>query len=190
MIVLLFGESLGWLSATVLVSAVVAIILFSAFVRVERNRDEAFIDFALFKNKTFTGATVSNFLMNSTIGILMVSQQLIQLAGCRGERSAAGVCQPGDYYTAWDAGLLTLGYGITIVLFIRVGEKLLQHFGPRKPMIWGALITGIACILLMMTHVLIGQYVILAVIAYIFFGLDPAFSRGKFDNAVSVDGVA
>ena len=34
--------------------------------------------------------------------------------------------------------MLTLGYAIAIVTFIRVGEKLLQKFGARKPMVWGA----------------------------------------------------
>ena len=34
--------------------------------------------------------------------------------------------------------MLTLGYAITIVAFIRVGEKLLQKFGARRPMIWGS----------------------------------------------------
>ena len=91
------------------------------------------------------------------------------------ERDAAGVCPPGGAYSPLDAGLLTLGYGIFITAFIRVGEKLLQRFGPRKPMIWGAMIVIVACLLLMATHLLIGQYVILAVIAYSLFGLGLAF---------------
>jgi MFS transporter, DHA2 family, multidrug resistance protein len=36
----------------------------------------------------------------------------------------------GSPYSAWDAGILTLGYAIFIIAFIRVGEKLLQRFGP------------------------------------------------------------
>ena len=45
--------------------------------------------------------------------------------------------------TAQQAGALTLGYAVAIIAFIRVGEKLLQRFGARKPMIWGCLITGL-----------------------------------------------
>ena len=46
-----------------------------------------FIDFDLFRNTTFTGATISNFLLNGTIGMLIVSQQLIQLAGTKSDGS-------------------------------------------------------------------------------------------------------
>src|SRR3546814_3594919 len=76
---------------------------------------------------------------------------------------------------AQQAGMLTLGYAIAIIAFIRVGEKLLQRFGPRKPMIWGCLITGVAIALLMPTQLMLGQYTILAVIGYSLFGLGPAF---------------
>jgi len=90
-------------------------------------------------------------------------------------RDARGACPAGGGYTAWDAGIRTLGYGLVIIAFIRVGEKLLQRFGPRKPRIWGALIVLAACLMLMMTHLLVGQYVILAVISYCLFGLGLAF---------------
>ena len=61
--------------------------------------------------------------------------------------------QIGGGMSAQGAGLLTLGYAIAIVAFIRVGEKLLQRFGPRKPMIWGTLIVGVSIVLLMPTYV-------------------------------------
>lgn len=166
MIVLLFGKTLGWTSATTLLLAVVAIAAYAAFVVLEKRSAHPFIDFGLFRNTTFTGATISNFLLNGTIGMLIVSQQLIQLAGHKSN---------GQLYTAFDAGLLTLGYGIFIIAFIRVGEKLLQRFGPRKPMIWGSLIAIVACLMLMSTNLLIGQYVIVCIIAYSLFGLGLAF---------------
>lgn len=136
------------------------------FVVVERRQSNPFVDFALFSNTTFTGATISNFLLNGTIGMLIVSQQLIQLAAEKDD---------GEPYTAWDAGLLTIGYGVTIIAFIRIGEKLLQRLGPRTPMIWGSLIVAVACIMLMATNLLISQYVILAAIAYSLFGIGLAF---------------
>ena len=71
--------------------------------------------------------------------------------------------------------MLTLGYAIAIVAFIRVGEKLLQKFGARKPMIWGSLIVGLSIVMLMPTNLLIGQYTVLAVAAYTLFGLGLAF---------------
>lgn len=166
MVVLLFGSRLGWTSFTVLGLVALSIIAWVAFVMVERGKARPFIDFALFKNITFTGATISNFLLNCSIGMLLVSQQLLQLAGRRSDGAA---------YTAFEAGILTLGYAIFIIAFIRVGEKLLQRFGPRKPMIWGTLIVMVAAALLAFTSLHIGAYVILAVIAYCLFGLGLAF---------------
>jgi MFS transporter, DHA2 family, multidrug resistance protein len=166
MIVLIFGARLEWGSPTVFVLGTVAVAAYGVFYVWERRQGNPFIDFDLFKNTTFTGATISNFLLNCTIGILIVSQQLIQLAGQRPD---------GQPYSALDAGLLTLGYAIFIIAFIRVGEKLLQRFGPRKPMIWGSLIVVASTLLLMQTQVLIGQYRILAIVAYCLFGLGLAF---------------
>ena len=123
-------------------------------------------DFALFSNTTFTGATISNFILNATIGLLIVSQQMLQRARPAGSPEAI---------SAWGAGLLTLGYAVTIIAFIRVGEKLLQRFGPRKPMIWGSLIVAASCLLLTPTWVLLGTYKILAVVAYALFGLGLGF---------------
>lgn len=76
---------------------------------------------------------------------------------------------------ASDAGLLTIGYAVMIIAFIRIGEKLLQRFGARQPMIWGSLIVGVASILLLPTNFLLSEYRWLAVMAYALFGLGPAF---------------
>ena len=105
------------------------------------------MNFALFRNSTYTGATISNFLLNGVAGMLLVSMMLVQLGG--------GL-------SAQQAGMLTLGYAIAIVAFIRVGEKLLQKFGARKPMIWGSLIVGLSIAILMPTNLLLGQYKVLA----------------------------
>lgn len=167
MVVLIFGSKIGWTSGITLGLAAIAVVGLSVFVRTESKTAHAFVDFKLFRNKTFTGATISNFLLNGTIGLLIVTQQLFQLAG---HDPATG-----KLMTASQAGLLTLGYGITIIAFIRVGEKLLQRFGPRKPMIWACMIVGLVCVLLMPTNLLVSQYKILAIVAYALFGLGLAF---------------
>ena len=77
--------------------------------------------------------------------------------------------------TAQQAGMLTLGYAVAIIAFIRVGEKLLQRFGARKPMIWGCLITGLAILLLSPANVMLSDYKILAIIGYTLFGVGLAF---------------
>jgi DHA2 family multidrug resistance protein-like MFS transporter len=119
-----------------------------------------FVDFSLFKSRTYTGAALSNFLLNTVAGTLLVALQLVQLGGGMSARQA---------------GLLTLGYAIAIILFIRVGEKLLQRFGPRQPMLWGCLITGLAIALLSPANLLLEQYRVLSVIGFTLFGIGLAF---------------
>jgi DHA2 family multidrug resistance protein-like MFS transporter len=83
--------------------------------------------------------------------------------------------QMGGGMSAQGAGLLTLGYAIAIVAFIRIGEKLLQRLGPRRPMIWGSLIVGASILLLMPTYLMLGTYRILAIVAFTLFGIGLAF---------------
>lgn len=177
MIVLIFGKQLGWTSPITLGLIVVAAVGSALFIRWERRQANPFIDFTLFKNTTFTGATISNFILNATIGLLIVSQQMLQRARPEGHPEAV---------SAWEAGLLTLGYAVAIIAFIRVGEKLLQRFGPRKPMIWGALIVATTCLLLTPTWVMLSTYKILAIAAYALFGLGLAFyATPSTDAAIS-----
>jgi DHA2 family multidrug resistance protein-like MFS transporter len=154
------GAKLGWTSPFGLALLAASIVFGIIFFRIEHSAANIFVNFSLFRNMTFTGTTISNFLLNGTAGILIVAMSLGQIGGDM---------------TAQEAGFLTLGYAITIVAFIRIGEKLLQRFGPRKPMIWGSLIVGAAILLLMPTHLLLGTYKILAVAGFSLFGLGLAF---------------
>jgi DHA2 family multidrug resistance protein-like MFS transporter len=154
------GAQLGWTSPASLGLLALSLAFGALFFRAESGNPNAFVNFGLFKNTTYTGATLSNLLLNAVAGILIVAMTLVQIGG--------GL-------SAQEAGLLTLGYAIAIVAFIRVGEKLLQRFGPRKPMIWGCLIVGTSIILLMPTSVLLGTYKILAIMAFTLFGIGLAF---------------
>ncbi len=154
------GNKLGWTSPAALALIAVTLVAGFLFFRIEERSSAAFVDFALFANPVYTGATVSNFLLNAVAGTLIVSLQLVQLGG---------------NMTAQQAGLLTLGYAVAIIAFIRVGEKLLQRFGARKPMIWGCLITALAILFLSPANLLLKDYEILAIIGYTLFGVGLAF---------------
>lgn len=154
------GGNFGWSSPLTLGLLVISLVATAVFIRLGKNNPNSFFDFKLFKNMTYTGATLSNFLLNGTAGILIVAMTLIQLGGD---------------LTAQQAGMLTLGYAIAIVAFIRVGEKLLRLYGHRKPMVWGAIIVTVAVLLLMPTHWMIESYKIVIVIAFSLFGLGLAF---------------
>ena len=76
--------------------------------------------------------------------------------------------------------MLTLGYAVAIIAFIRVGEKLLQRFGARKPMIWGCLITGLSILFLLPANVMLSDYKILAIIGYTLYGVGwPSMRRRR-----------
>lgn len=154
------GGTFGWTSPITLGLLVAGVIFAVLFVRIELKNPFAFVDFGLFRHMTYTGATISNFLLNATAGILIVAMTLVQVGG--------GM-------SAQEAGFLTIGYAVAIVAFIRVGEKLLQRFGPRRPMIWGSIIVGAAILCLMPTNLLIKTYTILAVVGFTLFGLGLAF---------------
>jgi MFS transporter, DHA2 family, multidrug resistance protein len=154
------GGTMGWTSLPTLGLLAASLIFAVLFFRIESNNPNGFVDFKLFRNMTYTGATISNFLLNATAGILIVAMMLVQVGG--------GM-------TAQEAGFLTIGYAIAIVAFIRVGEKLLQRFGPRRPMIWGSLIVGASIACLLPTNLTLGTYKVLAVAGFTLFGLGLAF---------------
>jgi DHA2 family multidrug resistance protein-like MFS transporter len=154
------GATMGWTSLPTLGLLVASIIFGVLFFRIESGNPDGFVDFKLFRNMTYTGATISNFLLNATAGILIVAMMLVQVGG--------GM-------TAQEAGFLTIGYAIAIVAFIRVGEKLLQRFGPRRPMIWGSLVVGASIACLLPTNRTLETYKVLAVVGFTLFGLGLAF---------------
>lgn len=154
------GSEIGWTNWLTWALIVISLGSLTWFIRAEQGNPQALVDFSLFSNRVFTGATVSNFLINATAGLIPVSLWVMQ--------GAAG-------WSAAQAGYLTIGYAVFIIAFIRVGEKLLQRFGAKRPMIWGAGIVAVSITLLMFTNTMTQTYVVLAVIAYCLFGLGLAF---------------
>lgn len=114
------GGRVGWLSPMVLGLGLLSVITFIVFYKIERNKEDAFIDFNTFNNKTYKGAAISNFLISCTAGTLTVTLSLVQLAAD---------------LSPLQAGFLTIGYFIGILIAIKVGEKLLQKWGPCMPMV-------------------------------------------------------
>jgi DHA2 family multidrug resistance protein-like MFS transporter len=154
------GATLGWTSLPALGLLAAGAAFAVLFFRIESGNPDGFVDFGLFRNMTYTGATIYNFLLKATAGILIVAMMMVQAGG--------GM-------TAQQAGFLTIGYAVAIVAFIRVGEKLLRRFGPRQPMIWGSLIVAAAIACLLPTHVMLGTYKVLTVVGFTLFGLGLAF---------------
>ena len=154
------GSTLGWISPTILALAAVFIIATAVFFKVESGNPNSFVDLTLFSNKTYTGATLSNFLLNGAAGTLLVALALVQ--------QGAGL-------SSLQSGLLTVGYLVAILSTIRVGEKLLQKMGARKPMLMGCAITAAGILLTTFTFLLVSQYVIVAFVGFTLFGIGLGF---------------
>jgi MFS transporter, DHA2 family, multidrug resistance protein len=178
------GSVLGWLSPTVLILAVVFIVSIIVFFRIEIGNVNAFVDLTLFRNAIFSGATLSNFLLNGAAGTLLVVLTLVQ--------EAAGL-------SSLQSGLLTVGYLVGVLGTIRVGEKLLQRMGPRRPMLFGCWTAGIGILLTTLTFLLVGQYLVIAIVGFTLFGIglglyatpstDAALSNVPEDSAGSASGI-
>ena len=154
------GAKLGWTSPVILGLIAVFFVSFAAFYHVESKSANAFVDFKLFNNTTYTGATISNFLLNGAAGTILVS---------------LGLLQAGANMSSFEAGMVTLGYLIAILATIRVGEKLLQKWGARKPMIIGCAITATGIILTSFSFLYTWQYLIAAVAGFTLFGIGLGF---------------
>lgn len=154
------GAAFGWLSFTSIFLILGAAVTFAIFYYYEKRSANHFFELSLFKNKVFSGAIICNFLMNAAAGIVIVALTLMQTAA---------------NYSAQKAGLLTLGYAVSVILFIRTGERLMRKTGARKPMVWGSLIVALATLLLMQTHVMVATYRVLALVAFTLFGTGLAF---------------
>jgi MFS transporter, DHA2 family, multidrug resistance protein len=178
------GSALGWLSPPVIGLLIVFLVAATVFFKVESGNPSGFVDLSLFHNRTYAGATLSNFLLNGAAGTLLVSLSLVQ--------QAAGL-------SSMQSGLLTIGYLVAILSTIRVGEKLLQRMGARKPMLLGSATTAAGILLTTFTFLLAGQYMVAAFIGFTLFGIglgfyatpstDAALSNVPNDKAGAASGI-
>ena len=106
------GSKLGWTNPLILSLAGFFVVVAFIFYKIESSKNNAFVDFKLFNNKTYAGATLSNFLLNGAAGTLLVSLTLVQ--------KGAGM-------SSFQAGMLTIGYLIAILATIRVGENFFKN---------------------------------------------------------------
>lgn len=165
------GADLGWTSLPTIVLGVASVLGVIIFVKYEAKRKNALIDFELFKNKPYTGATISNFLLNAVAGTLIVANTYVQV---------------GRGFTAFQSGLLSIGYLIAVLGMIRVGEKIMQNTGAKKPMIWGSVITLIGVALMGLTFLPGFLYTAMVFIGFILFGLGLGmYATPSTDTAVS-----
>ncbi|WEK54086.1 MAG: MFS transporter [Candidatus Cohnella colombiensis] len=166
-----FGAVLGWTSSISIILAVIAIIGAFIFFKVEKKKSMALVDFSLFKNKPYAGATYSNFLLNAVAGTLVVANTYVQV---------------GRGFTAFQSGMLSIGYLVAVLAMIRVGEKILQKVGAKLPMIWGAIITTVGVAAMGLTFLPDFAYTVTVFIGFALFGLGLGiYATPSTDTSVS-----
>jgi MFS transporter, DHA2 family, multidrug resistance protein len=169
-VVITRGGDLGWTSPISLTLMAVTVIGGWAFFKVVKGKSNGFIDFSLFKNKYFAGATVSNFLLNAVAGALIVANTYVQMA--RG-------------YSSFQSGLLSVGYLVAVLAMIRVGEKILQRSGPKKPMILACLLVMAGIMLMTLTMLPNSIYSIVVFIGFTVYGIGLGlYATPSTDTAV------
>lgn len=165
------GHGWGWgsgLSLLVLGGAALAGVCFVLAGR--RKGDAALIDFALFKNRAYSASVFSNFLLNGCIGTMMIASIWLQ---------------QGHRLSPLQTGMMTLGYLVTVLAMIRVGEKLLQRYGARLPMMTGPLLTATGITLISCTFLSKEIYIVTVFLSNILFGLGlGCYATPSTDTAV------
>lgn len=183
-IVITQSGTFGILSPIILSLILMFLVTTFLFIQVEKHQDSPLIDFKLFQSKSYTGATLSNFLLNGVAGTLLVSNTFVQ---------------QGLGFNGTQAGMLSITYLVTVLTMIRVGEKVLQHVGPRKPMLIGAVSNMMGVILISLTFLPSTMYVIVCVIGYLLYGFglgfyatpstDTAIANSPYDKAGAASGI-
>lgn len=165
------GHVWGWSSATTLLMLAGAGLAMAWFVVSGLRKGEAaLIDFGLFRNRAYSAAVLSNFLLNGCIGTMMIASIWLQR---------------GHHLSPLQTGMMTLGYLVAVLSMIRVGEKLLQRYGARLPMMFGPVITVLAILLISCTFLAKETYIITVLIGNVLFGLGlGCYATPSTDTAV------
>ena len=94
--------------------------------------------------------------------------------------------QVGRGFNSFQSGMLSLGYLVAVLAMIRVGEKILQKVGAKKPMIWGAIITTVGVAIMGLTFLPDFAYTVVVFIGFALFGLGLGiYATPSTDTSVS-----
>jgi EmrB/QacA subfamily drug resistance transporter len=149
------GGDAGWSSARVGVSAVIAVLAFTAFVSHERRAPEPLIELRFFRSIPFTGATVIAIAAFTALGgFLLVTNLYLQ-----GDRGLSPV----------HGGLYTLPMAAMAFLAAPLAGRIVGRHGARVPLVIGGL--GLAGGSLILTQLTPTTATADLLLAYLVFGL-------------------
>ncbi len=155
MVLLVLGlelsNSLGWQDVTVWITLVAAVVVLTGFVFAERKIRFPLIDFQLFTGRDFVCATQIGFLINFTLGALMLFlalylQHVLELSPLV-------------------AGLIFLGYSVMLAVMSMLNAKVMEVLGPRRTVIIGMLLNGLSFLILFFCDTTTGIAMIVVALA-------------------------
>lgn len=166
------ASNLGLFSPIILGLIVLFVVSLIGFVIYENKIKHPLVDFDIFKNKGYTGATVSNFMLNGVAGgTLIVVNTYYQ--------------QQLDF-NSQQTGYISLTYLVAVLIMIRVGEMILQALGPKRPLLLGSGLTLLGLILLSLTFLPNTWYIVASVVGYLLFGAGLGiYATPSTDTAVA-----
>jgi EmrB/QacA subfamily drug resistance transporter len=132
------GPDGGWLSARVILTAVIGVGALSALVVVERRRRAPMLRLSLFKSRQFDAINVATFVL---YGALAAAAYLVFLQ-----------CELHLGYSAAQAGAALIPETVMFLLLAPISGALVARFGPRWLMVAGILIVGVGLILISGAH--------------------------------------
>ncbi|HDP2313317.1 TPA: MFS transporter [Staphylococcus aureus] len=162
----------GLVSPMILSLIVIFILSLIGFVYYENKIKYPLVDFSIFKNRGYSGATISNFLLNGVAGgaLIVINTYYQQQLG----------------FNSSLTGYISLTYLIAVLLMIRVGEKILTQFGPKRPLLLGSGFTVIGLILLSLTFLPEMWYIVSSIVGYLLFGTGLGlYATPSTDTAVA-----
>lgn len=164
-------EDYGLFSTAIVSLIILFVVSLIAFILFENRIKNPLINFKLFKHKGYSGAVVSNFLLNAVAGTLIVANTYFQ---------------SGLHFSSFQSGVMTITYLIAVLVMIRVGEKILQSVGPKRPMLIGAALNAIGIVMISLTFLPTVPYVIMCVLGYLVYGVGLGlYATPSTDTAVS-----
>ncbi len=149
------GSTWGWASPTIIILVAVTLVFFIVFLRAETRQHRPLVRLAVFKNMRFSAATLSNFLVNLSVGMIPLTMWTLNM---------------GHGMSASTAGYLTLAYPVILIFMLGASVKILGRIGPKWTMALGPASLVVALVLLSLTHLPLGTYSVIVVIAFGIFG--------------------
>lgn len=165
------AEDQGLFSPMIIGLFVVFLVAGIGFIIYEQKVAHPLVDFHLFKNKGYSGATVSNFMLNGVAGgtIVVINTFYQQKLG----------------FSSGQAGMISITYLVSVLIMIRVGEKVLQSVGAKKPLLLGSLFAFLGLLLLSLTFLPNFWYIVSSIIGYLLFGIGLGlYATPSTDTAV------